>query len=251
MEMAHWLGRLLRRPEPLARQGSGPIAFEAVRGLNAPFEIVAVPGALALQAWRELNLRSGTVPVLLGQRKDTDTVLEAIAQCEDAGADIIAAGSTLDLDAWLLERVAGDADYYKYDSSMTVKPQGTSMLSPARDIIDNKPHAQVFYALVPVEQSWQVPAILKPGGWNECPEPAEHLAFFKRWDERYGARIVSYSGDIIEFVVARPPATMEEAQQLAREQFLYCPDIVHQGVGTGGNLAALLLESDNWYFWWD
>ena len=38
---------------------------------------------------------------------------------------------------------------------------------------------------------------------------------------------------------------------LAREQFVYCPDIVYQGTGTLAGLAAALLEGTTWYFWWD
>jgi hypothetical protein len=44
---------------------------------------------------------------------------------------------------------------------------------------------------------------------------------------------------------------MEEARRLAHEQFIYCADIVHQGVQTESNLAQTLLGSGNWFFWWD
>ena len=39
--------------------------------------------------------------------------------------------------------------------------------------------------------------------------------------------------------------------ELAEEQFAYCPDIVHQGVGTISALASMLLDGTAWYFWWD
>jgi hypothetical protein len=38
---------------------------------------------------------------------------------------------------------------------------------------------------------------------------------------------------------------------LAREHFLYAPDIVWQGVGDVGELAAYLDNSPVWHFWWD
>ena len=38
---------------------------------------------------------------------------------------------------------------------------------------------------------------------------------------------------------------------LAWEQYLYCQDIVVQGCETIANLAATLLNSPFWYFWWD
>jgi hypothetical protein len=47
------------------------------------------------------------------------------------------------------------------------------------------------------------------------------------------------------------PQSRAAALDLAREQFLYCSDIVEQGVGTLSALAAALMENDWWYFWWD
>ena len=38
---------------------------------------------------------------------------------------------------------------------------------------------------------------------------------------------------------------------LAWEQFLFCEDIVSQGVETISNLGATLLNSPYWFFWWD
>jgi hypothetical protein len=38
---------------------------------------------------------------------------------------------------------------------------------------------------------------------------------------------------------------------LAREQYLYCGDIVDQGTGTLSRLATALMADDWWYFWWD
>jgi hypothetical protein len=51
--------------------------------------------------------------------------------------------------------------------------------------------------------------------------------------------------------VNRRPETRGAALDLAREQYLYCSDIVDQGVQTFSALAAVLMQSDWWYFWWD
>jgi hypothetical protein len=51
--------------------------------------------------------------------------------------------------------------------------------------------------------------------------------------------------------VARRPATREAALELAREQYLYCNDIVDQGTGSLSGLAASLTTDDWWFFWWD
>jgi hypothetical protein len=78
-----------------------------------------------------------------------------------------------------------------------------------------------------------------------------HVAFLKRWHEAWGAEVVGIAGDVVEMEVARPPKDRAAALALAREQFLYCADIVHQGVGSLEALGAILLGGKVWYFWWD
>jgi len=104
---------------------------------------------------------------------------------------------------------------------------------------------------VPTPRGWEAPAFLNFGGWNACPQPAEHCAVLAYWKGRYGAEVASMTRDVIELEVARPPASRDEAMALALEQFDYCEDIVDQGVGTISNLAADLLAGSPWYFWWD
>jgi hypothetical protein len=77
------------------------------------------------------------------------------------------------------------------------------------------------------------------------------VALLRFWHDKYGAQIISATDDVIECTVSRPPSTREQAMELAREQFLYCADIVYQGVQTVSNLGAGLLNSKYWYFWWD
>jgi Domain of unknown function (DUF4253) len=45
--------------------------------------------------------------------------------------------------------------------------------------------------------------------------------------------------------------TRKDALDLAREQYIYCSDIVSQGTGTLEALAAGLLGGTAWFFWWD
>ena len=93
--------------------------------------------------------------------------------------------------------------------------------------------------------------MLSYGNWNECPRPEVHCAFHRQWQESYGAEITGISGDIIECVVSKPPTDEKAATILAWEQYWYCSDIVEQGVNSISNLAATLLNSTYWYFWWD
>ncbi|MBI5726174.1 MAG: DUF4253 domain-containing protein [Planctomycetes bacterium] len=96
-----------------------------------------------------------------------------------------------------------------------------------------------------------MPAFLKCGAWNECPEAAVHCAFHREWQAEFGAEITGMSGDIVECTVANPPLNKEVAIKLAWQQYWYCADIVGQGCESISNLAATLLNSPYWYFWWD
>lgn len=109
----------------------------------------------------------------------------------------------------------------------------------------------IYVGLVPTRTPWQVPSILNFGGWNACPQPAEHSAILKYWLERYDAELLTVTNDVLEFRVGRPPSDRESAIALAKEQYLYCPDIVEQGTDTIDRLAAALLGSPVWFFWWD
>ena len=65
-------------------------------------------------------------------------------------------------------------------------------------------------------------------------------AYMSQLCERHGAEIVCVSSDVIECHVARPPVDDEDALALARAQYLYCADIVDQGMETVSALAGAL-----------
>ncbi|GHO82332.1 hypothetical protein KSZ_03380 [Dictyobacter formicarum] len=74
----------------------------------------------------------------------------------------------------------------------------------------------------------------------------------KYWNERWGAELVAMAPSTVEMRVLRPPTTWEEAFLLAKEQYIYAPDVVDQWLG--GNFATLvktLLNGRVWLFWWD
>jgi hypothetical protein len=219
---------------------------------DLPFGILAVPGAeVAARLAAERSPR--IYPILLGDRQHVTITAELIRDCEDSPTEIEHQGLALDIVAWLKNRPIeeNNIDYYAIDDRVTGKPDTPKPLSPARKPLSNRPKEEVFIGLVPVEHSWLVPAHVKPGGWNSCPEPAVHVALFRHWHERYGAEVTTIANDVIEFTVARPPTNHADARTLAIEQFLYCGDLVQQGTGTVGNLAALLIDNHHWYFWWD
>ncbi len=120
-----------------------------------------------------------------------------------------------------------------------------------KDISTGQLLEKVVIAQLQVDESWMIPAQFKYGGWNECPSPEVHCAMWKYWQSKYGAHIIGVSNDTIEAKVFNPPATKEQAMELAWEQDLYCNDLVDQGVESISNLAASLQNHDIWFFWWD
>lgn len=116
---------------------------------------------------------------------------------------------------------------------------------------DGKPLDKVHILILPTKEAAAVPAYLRWGGWNACPAPEYHVAALRDWHRRYGAVPVAMTGDVINVHVTRRPQSRDDALSLAREQFLYCEDIVLQGTDTLAPLAAGLMQSDWWFFWWD
>lgn len=124
-------------------------------------------------------------------------------------------------------------------------------LTVVADLLKGTPFPSVRIALIPTTDWTTIPAYLHWGGWNECPPPEYHVAAFRSWRDRYGAGLVGLSSDTLNLRVQKRPSTREEALSLAREQYAYCSDIVEQGTQNYSTLAATLMESDWWFFWWD
>ena len=110
---------------------------------------------------------------------------------------------------------------------------------------------KVNVALFPTDDWTTIPVHLCWGGWNACPHPEYHVAALRSWRDRFGAEPVGLGTDVMDVRVARPPQSRAQALDLAREHYVYCSDIVDQGVGTLSGLAAQLLGNEWWSFWWD
>ena len=130
---------------------------------------------------------------------------------------------------------------------------GVSFVSGPRrpKLAISRPLEKVQIVILPTDDSSTIPAYLHWGHWNGCPAPEYHIAALRSWRERFGAELVGLSHDVMNVRVQSRPPTREAALELAREQYVYCSDIVDQGVQTLSALAAVLMESDWWYFWWD
>jgi hypothetical protein len=213
------------------------------------------PGAEAIEAWfavRDAVGGRGWWPVVLGPKAHLVRIGEDLEFNLEATPPraVVGRGLALDTDAWFAEH-APDHEPDECEWSGQIEPGPNENFTVARDVLSRAFFDHVTIALVPAAHPWEVPAYLGIGGWNDCPQPYEHVAILRRWHERYGAEIVGYTGDVVELHVARPVEDAAEARRLASEQYAYCGDIVDQGIGTVDALGASLVGSIVWYFWWD
>lgn len=168
--------------------------------------------------------------------------------------DLVAAGEKMNMDKWLhlksalRDGVEEEEGEWPFDVVPDNNLQSLQIWDPE---LGSRELDSVFILLVRADYAWEVPAKLLYGGWNDCPVPQVHVGFFKRWFKMHDAEIVSIGRATIEMIVERPPATREEALEVAREHFVYCPDAVDQGAGNVSSLAAELLNGRVWHFWWD
>lgn len=125
------------------------------------------------------------------------------------------------------------------------------LTSLTHGVLSGLPHERLFIALLPTPHSYESPAYLRMGGWNEMPGSDWLCAAFRDWDSRYGVTIIGGHRDYLECYVDNPPRTKKDAARLGAEQFVACEDFVLQGTDDPTLLAASLVKAGMWGFWWD
>ena len=217
-----------------------------------------IPGTAAIETLelRRLDYRhTGEYPFLIGDAEELERIREAAEYNAQNFDDLIRESLNLDLSNWLRER-REEFEEYEFSEEDTlgewpgeVTEKGS--ISLHLDVLSRKIKKEVFLGLARINQPWQLPAVLKYGAWNDCPAPEVHCAFHRKWQSEFGAEIVGMSGDVVECVVKNPPRDKAASIELAWQQYWYCADIVEQGCESVSNLAATLINSKYWYFWWD
>jgi hypothetical protein len=233
---------------------------------------LTVTGAEAIDRWhffRQFTDKSKYYPLILGSEAEVDCHQESFKNCDVSIDKIIKHGSVIDSATWFSDKAQ---EMYKdrsaYDRELAagdpLEVLTTDIIGewnddvPANefftipyDTLTGAPLERVVIALIPTQICWHVPAYLNFGSWNDCPATEEHICLMKYWHEMYGAEVVGITSDIVEMYLDKPPLDRNAALSLAKEQYLYCNDIVDQGTETLSILAATLLDGSAWYFWWD
>lgn len=226
--------------------------------LDLAFEIVSSPGHDIPAKFAELAKQPNLTPVVLGDVERLPDLLYPHSNKRSA-TEVLAAAADIDISAWFRERETAERAFSKDAGfewpprgAFEGKPYGADALSAlTHDLLTGQPLPAVAIGLFPTETSAEVPAYLDAGGWNAFPVAEVHVAIMRKWGSAYGARLVGHGLDVLTFEVDRPPSDRQAAEMLAMEQYLYCNDIVDQGVGTIDALAATLLNGHSWFFWWD
>jgi len=108
----------------------------------------------------------------------------------------------------------------------------------------------VLIVLIPTVRPWEAAAYLGFGGFNARPAPWVHVAYAREWFTRFGARLIVLTHDALEFEVARPITSREDAAAVAAVHAHYCSDTFDTDPSKVEH-AAYLLGARLWQFWWD
>lgn len=194
--------------------------------------------------------------VVCGSHEDKQYIDEAMASSSRRCEDILAASNNIDVAHWFQQRqLELEKEWGNELPQMLGAWAGETKEKPGFslgfDMLSGQAHEKLIGVIIESKDSWEIPAHFSYGDWNDCPSPELHCAIWRYWQEKYGAHIVGVSNDVIEAFIINPPTSKDAAMELAIEQYLYCPDIVDQGVETISNLASSLMNHQVWYFWWD
>lgn len=217
-------------------------------------ETITTAGQDALAELNKLRSRANTTgayPILFGELDEFERIEEGMEEDFDAQQTLKASESII-LPDWFQTKSELEPELYQTDEGdWPDEFAGEMGIITHLDVVSRKPHKEVVIGLFKLASPWESFAQINWGGWNDCPFPQEHCAVHRYWASKYGAEVVSITGDVVQCTVARPPTDREAALRLAREQYIYCYDIVDQGTETIAALAAGLVNSKYWYFWWD
>jgi len=244
-----------------------------------PYPIVAVKGPEAFQEWQSLRSKEGT-PIILGSSEEVQAILTAFdpssAEFYDPLEVSLVKANAHRHPASLYEHRKAEHQLFVEDLREDGSDWATEMaetdplaipeeywgewpdLDPQPNRLTSLDHWEtglppdtVYITILPTNNAWEAPIYLRFGAWNANPPPDIHAAAFRSWAREFNAVPVVMQSNAVEMYVESPPIGRAPASALARQQYIYCNDIVDQGSGDMSVLAAMLDQGKFWYFWWD
>jgi hypothetical protein len=148
--------------------------------LTFPFELIKVSGEDALSTLLQLRNSQERTPVVLGDKEDLIQIRECIEYDDEDPSKIISKGLSINIQEWLDTQIEEDPNYYHFEFSGVdiEEPPPTAPLTLASKILTGEPKSEVFIALIPTKNAWEVPATIEFSVENppETPELAMLLA---------------------------------------------------------------------------
>ncbi|MEZ6106523.1 MAG: DUF4253 domain-containing protein [Pirellulaceae bacterium] len=222
------------------------------------FSTEKVSGSRVLGEW-ETRLRvypqTGQYPFLIGDAEQLEGLKESQGLDRRSVARVLSAAKGFDQERWIAIRRADAIDcgvsMHEVLGTWPSERGSCGEVSLHRDRLSGQVKDEVYLGMATIDEPWHLPAVLKFGGWNDCPNPEVHCAFHQQWFTEFGARIVGMSGDVVECVVQSPPRDRETAARVGMAAVLVLRPISSIGVvGRSVNLPPPC-SMRYWFFWWD
>lgn len=221
-----------------------------------PIYTLAVSPTDALALWERLRTisdRTDYYPVILGDKSDVGKHWESreFAAFPD---EYLLEAQSIDGKMWLektwQETLVQDSRFangnYRGEWNANARPFTTFNLEGNL----RETTATQYIGLLETTMSWQAPAYLAFGCYNDCPCSAQHVSVHRYWQTMYQTEIIMLTADTLVNRVSAPVANQDDALQLAREQIAYCGDNYNLSKSLD-SYAAQLMHSTYWGFWWD
>jgi hypothetical protein len=92
----------------------------------------------------------------------------------------------------------------------------------------------------------------KPANWIDGVLPVATV--LRSWEDRFGARLLEVGIDQFTLLVDRPPRSAQAAERIAAELYSFADEVScggKKGLNEVPSIAAHLVDSPTWGFWWD
>ncbi|MEU7417208.1 DUF4253 domain-containing protein [Streptomyces antibioticus] len=224
-------GRLVgpcRDPHPVVWMSDGPVAHAA-------------------DWWKRLyarRLESGLYPILLEYPDDS---------FEPAGGGH---GADIDAASYLRSRWTDDSwpSFQEWPGLARPAVTSTDVDACAGEVasaVARDGRARCL-ALVQVSRGADAPAAVGWSGMSNHMTARELSAVLRSWEDRFGLRIVGFGHGSLYVSVAGRPADVQQAQVLAAEHYLACPDVFFMDPDLDwSTYHEDLMTRGDWWFWWD
>jgi hypothetical protein len=226
-----------------------------------------IPGEQAFTTWLQLRAlvpQTSRWPLIMGDLDIIDSASFALMEQREASVqDILDLVKKVDIEKWVADAVSNDPDRYAVPPDKTGRRFGRKYPSEDREALEDmvvthriepimyaRPLPHALIGLLPVREGWKVPAVMKWGGWNDCPAPEIHCAVLKDWSEKYGADLVGIADSVLDVIVDRTPEAGEKAIELATLHSIY-NEKGWSEMFVLEELAVHIHITQVWTFWWE